>query len=240
MRAALVQAIHHARHRSAFGARLVDQPLMQNVLADLALEVEAATTLGLRLAPPSTRVTGPVAAGRRRRQVLGLQADAPMVAEALECLGGNGYVEEYGLARLYREAPLNSIWEGSGNIMALDVLRAITREPLSVEAFRQELSLAHGHSPVLDAAIARIDDVARYAAEPTAQAGARHVVEQLAVTLQATLLARFAPTEVADAFIASRLGRSARRPPSARWTPTSPALTRGRSSTGPSAASHRQ
>lgn len=207
MRAALVRAVHHARHRSAFGALLVDQPLMQNVLADLALEVEAATTLALRLAHAVDE--GDTALSR-----LGVavgkywvcKRTAPMVAEALECLGGNGYVEENGLARLYREAPLNSIWEGSGNVNALDVLRAITREPLAVEAFRKEVALAHGHSAVLDAAIARVDDVVRYAAEPGAQAGARRVVEHLAVTLQAALLARYAPTVVADAFIASRLG----------------------------------
>ena len=207
MRAALVRAIHHSRHRSAFGALLVDQPLMQNVLADLALEVEAATTLALRLAHAVD--DGDTALSR-----LGVavgkywvcKRTAPMVAEALECLGGNGYVEENGLARLYREAPLNSIWEGSGNVNALDVLRAITREPLAVEAFRKEVMLAHGHSAVLDAAIARVDDVVRYAAEPGAQAGARHVVEQLAVTLQASLLARHAPSVVADAFVASRLG----------------------------------
>lgn len=207
MRAALVRAVHHARHRSAFGALLVDQPLMQNVLADLALEVEAATTLALRLAHAVDE--GDTALSR-----LGVavgkywvcKRTAPMVAEALECLGGNGYIEENGLARLYREAPLNSIWEGSGNVNALDVLRAITREPLAVEAFRKEVALAHGHSAVLDAAIARVDDVVRYAAEPGAQAGARRVVEHLAVTLQAALLARYAPTVVADAFIASRLG----------------------------------
>ncbi|SDO88329.1 putative acyl-CoA dehydrogenase [Pedococcus dokdonensis] len=207
MRAALVRAVHHARHRSAFGALLVDQPLMQNVLADLALEVEAATTLALRLAHAVDE--GDTALSR-----LGVavgkywvcKRTAPMVAEALECLGGNGYVEENGLARLYREAPLNSIWEGSGNVNALDVLRAISREPLSVEAFRKEVALAHGHSAVLDAAIARVDEVVRSAAEPGAQAGARRVVEHLALTLQASLLARHAPAEVADAFVASRLG----------------------------------
>ena len=207
MRAALVRAIHHARHRSAFGSLLVDQPLMQNVLADLALEVEAATTLALRLAHAVDE--GDTALSRLGVAVGKFwvcKRTSPMVAEALECLGGNGYVEENGLARLYREAPLNSIWEGSGNVNALDVLRAITREPLSVEAFRKEVALAHGHSAVLDDAIARVDEVVRYAAEPGAQSGARRVVEHLAVTLQASLLARHAPTVVADAFVASRLG----------------------------------
>ena len=207
MRAALVRAIHHARHRSAFGALLVDQPLMQNVLADLALEVEAATTLALRLAHAVDE--GDTALSR-----LGVavgkywvcKRTSPMVAEALECLGGNGYVEENGLARLYREAPLNSIWEGSGNVNALDVLRAVAREPMAVEAFRKEVQLGAGHSAVLDAAIDRVDDVVRYAAEPGAAVGARSVVEHLAVTLQASLLVRYAPTEVSEAFVASRLG----------------------------------
>ena len=207
MRAALVRAIHHARHRSAFGALLVDQPLMQNVLADLALEVEAATTLALRLAHAVDE--GDTALSR-----LGVavgkywvcKRTSPMVAEALECLGGNGYIEENGLARLYREAPLNSIWEGSGNVNALDVLRAVAREPAAVAAFQREVKEGAGHSAVLDAAIARVDDLVRYAAEPGAAVGARRVVERLAVTLQGTLLARFAPAEVADAFVASRLG----------------------------------
>ncbi len=207
MRAALVRAIHHARHRSAFGALLVDQPLMQNVLADLALESEAATVLALRLARA-------VDEGDTDLSRLGVavgkfwvcKRTSPMVGEALECLGGNGYVEENGLARLYREAPLNSIWEGSGNVNALDVLRAVAREPRAVEAFRKEVQLGHGHSAVLDTAIASVDDTIAYAARPRAQAGARRVVERLALTFQASLLARFAPSLVADAFVASRLG----------------------------------
>jgi putative acyl-CoA dehydrogenase len=207
MRGALVRAVHHARHRSAFGAALVEQPLMQNVLADLALEVEAATTLALRLAHAVDE--GDTALSR-----LGVavgkywvcKRTSPMVAEALECLGGNGYVEENGLARLYREAPLNSIWEGSGNVNALDVLRAITREPMSVEVFRKEVQLGAGHNAVLDGAIEEVDEVVRYAAGPRAAVGARRVVEHLARTLQASLLVRYAPDEVADAFVASRLG----------------------------------
>jgi putative acyl-CoA dehydrogenase len=207
MRAALVRAIHHARHRSAFGALLVDQPLMQNVLADLALEVEAATTLALRLAHAVDE--GDTALSR-----LGVavgkywvcKRTSPMVAEALECLGGNGYVEENGLARLYREAPLNSIWEGSGNVNALDVLRAVGREPASVEAFLAEVAKSRGHHRALDESIAGLPDLIAGAAQPGAQASARRVVERLALTLQASLMAQFAPTEVADAFIASRLG----------------------------------
>jgi putative acyl-CoA dehydrogenase len=213
MRAALVRAIHHSRHRAAFGALLVDQPLMQNVLADLALESEAATTLGLRLAHAVDE--GDTALSR-----LGVavgkywvcKRTSPMVAEALECLGGNGYVEENGLARLYREAPLNSIWEGSGNVNALDVLRAVTREPASVEAYLDEVRRGAGHSAVLDDAIARVDKLIAEAGAPgspsaaaQAQFGARRTVESLATTLQAALLAQFAPDEVADAFVATRL-----------------------------------
>ena len=208
MRAALVRAVHHARHRSAFGALLVDQPLMRNVLADLALESEAATVLAMRLAHA-------VDAGEHRRSrrlavALGkfwvCKRTSPMVAEALECLGGNGYVEENGLARLYREAPLNSIWEGSGNVNALDVLRALTREPASLAALGKELALARGHDRVLDAAIDECEAASAVALGPDAPWGARRLVERLAVTLQAALLVRHSPGPVADAFVASRLG----------------------------------
>ncbi|MCE1177522.1 MAG: acyl-CoA dehydrogenase family protein [Micrococcales bacterium] len=207
MRQALVRAVHHARHRSAFGATLVDQPLMQNVLTDLALEVEAATTLSLRLAhavDEADTAFSRLAVAVSKYWVC--KRTPVMVAEALECLGGNGYVEENGLARLYREAPLNSIWEGSGNVNALDVLRAVTREPASVEAFRKQLALAAGANATLDTAIARVDELIAAAASPDSQLMARGIVEHLALTLQATLLAQHAPGEVADLFIASRLG----------------------------------
>jgi putative acyl-CoA dehydrogenase len=207
MRQALVRAIWHARHRSAFGARLVDQPLMTNVLADLALESEAATLLGLRLA---AAVDDGDSEFSRLGVALGkfwvCKRTAPMVAEALECLGGAGYVEENGLARLYREAPLNSIWEGSGNVNALDVVRAMTREPASVAALGKELTLARGHSHALDAAIDAVDDLVVTAHGSQAPLLARQIVERLAVTLQAALLVRWAPDVVADAFVASRLG----------------------------------
>ncbi|WP_392542219.1 acyl-CoA dehydrogenase family protein [Oryzobacter telluris] len=207
MRAALVRAVHHTRHRSAFGALLVDQPLMRNVLADLALESEAATLLALRLAHAVDQGEGELS---RLAVALGkfwvCKRTAPMVAEALECLGGNGYVEENGLARLYREAPLNSIWEGSGNVNALDVVRALTREPPSLAALGKELALARGHSTVLDAAIDESDSVAALALGPDGAWEARRLVERLAVTLQASLLVRHAPGPVADAFVASRLG----------------------------------
>jgi putative acyl-CoA dehydrogenase len=207
MRAALVRAVHHARHRSAFGALLVNQPLMRNVLADLALESEAATVLGMRLA-------NAVDSGEDDLVRLGValgkfwvcKRTAPMVAEALECLGGNGYVEENGLARLYREAPLNSIWEGSGNVNALDVVRALTREPASLAALGEELALSRGHDRVLDAAIDECASAGALALDPQAPWGARRLVERLAQTFQAALLVRHSPGPVADAFVASRLG----------------------------------
>ena len=206
MRQAVARAVHHSRHRAAFGALLVDQPLMRNVLVDLALETEAATTLSLRLAHAVDE--GDSAFSRLAVAVSKYwvcKRTAPVVAEALECLGGNGYVEENGLARLYREAPLNSIWEGSGNVNALDVLRTVSREPAAVEAFVGEIKGGLGHSAALDGAITGVVDVVRYAGTPDAAVGARRVVETLAVTLQAALLAQHAPSEVSDAFVASRL-----------------------------------
>ena len=139
----------------------------------------------------------------RRRQVLDLQATPPLVAEALECLGGNGFVEESQLPRLFRESPLNSIWEGSGNVNALDVLRALAREPESAEAFLAEVRLAEGADSRLDATVARLE---RELAEPDEE-GARRLLELLAVSLQGSLLVRHGAPEVADAFCASRLDR---------------------------------
>ncbi|PWI20163.1 DNA alkylation response protein [Streptomyces sp. Act143] len=209
MRKTLVEAGHHARHRSAFGARLVDQPLMRNVLADLALESEAATTLTLRLAGAADRaVRGDAGeqAFRRIATAVGkywvTKRGPAFTAEALECLGGNGYVEDSGMPRHYREAPLLSIWEGSGNVNALDVLRALTREPGTAEAFFGELALAQGADPRLDAAVSRLEDLVRGGSET----GARRLVEQMALTLQASLLVRHAPPAIADAFCATRLG----------------------------------
>ncbi|MFD5592216.1 acyl-CoA dehydrogenase family protein [Streptomyces griseorubiginosus] len=209
MRRTLVEAGHHARHRSAFGARLVDQPLMRNVLADLALESEAATTLTLRLAGAADRaVRGDAGeqAFRRIATAVGkywvTKRGPAFTAEALECLGGNGYVEESGMPRHYREAPLLSIWEGSGNVNALDVLRALRRERETAEALFGELSLAQGADARLDTAVARLKDLLTTASET----GARRLVEHMALTLQASLLVRHAPAAVADAFCASRLG----------------------------------
>ncbi|CAL9543976.1 Putative acyl-CoA dehydrogenase AidB [Actinosynnema sp. ALI-1.44] len=211
MRKAFVEALHHTRHRSAFGAKLVDQPLMRNVLADLAVESEAATTLTLRLAGAADRaVRGDEGerAFRRIATAIGkywVTKRAPMfAAEALECLGGNGYVEDSGMPRLYREAPLNSIWEGSGNVNALDVLRVLGKEPAAARALLAELALSRGADPRLDAAV---DDVAAALASPAdVEVRARHLVERMALALQASLLVRYAPNAVADAFCGSRLG----------------------------------
>lgn len=209
MRKTLVEAGHHARHRRAFGARLLDQPLMRNVLADLALESEAATTLTLRLAGAADRAVRGDEGERAFRRIATAvgkywvtKRGPAFTAEALECLGGNGYVEESGMPRHYREAPLLSIWEGSGNVNALDVLRALGREPGAADALFAELALARGADARLDAAVARLKD--RLA--ETDQVGARRLVEAMALALQASLLVRHAPAAIADAFCASRLG----------------------------------
>jgi len=208
MRDAVARATHHTRHRSAFGALLVEQPLMRNVLADLALESEAATALALRLARAfDDGETDLARIGVALGKFWVCKRTSPVVAEALECLGGNGYVEENGLARLYREAPLNSIWEGSGNVNALDVMRALAREPASLEALTKELHLVRGRSAELDefvdSAVARARSL-----DPTSSDGAfvaRSVVEGLALALQATLLVEHSPGPVADAFVSSRI-----------------------------------
>lgn len=208
MRQAVAQAIHHCAHREAFGGKLVDKPLMRNVLADLALESEAATTLALRLA--AAYDTG----GEQERAFLRIAVPVakywitkrctPLATEAAECLGGNGYVEESGLPRLVRESPLNSIWEGAGNVQALDVVRALRREPEALNAYLLEIGESRGADHRLDAAtkdlfteLADLDGI---------EGRARRVTERLALVLQGSLLVRHAPPEVADAFCASRLG----------------------------------
>jgi putative acyl-CoA dehydrogenase len=211
MRAAVTQAAHHAAHRSAFGKKLADQPLMASVLADLAIESEATTTVALRLAGATDRaVRGDEREAAFRRLALAVtkywackQVPAH-AAEALECLGGNGYIEESGMPRLYREAPLGSIWEGSGNVAALDALRASIREPGSAEVFFAEAGLAAGADSRLDKAVQAAKDSLMCAAP--AEREARRVAEQLAVILQASLLVRHGHPAVADAFCASRLG----------------------------------
>jgi len=204
IRAATAQAIHHATHRRAFGRPLREQPLMQAVLADLAVESEAATALALRLA--STVDSGPPGLGRLATAVAKFwvcKRAAVVTAEALECLGGNGYVEESGMPRLYREAPLNSIWEGSGNVIALDVLRALARQPESVAAFSAEVEAASGADDRLDAAVKRLR--AELADPDRIEARARRVASLMALCLQGSLLVRHAPAAVADAFCATRL-----------------------------------
>jgi putative acyl-CoA dehydrogenase len=212
MRPATAQALHHAAHRWAFQRRLVDQPLMANVLADLAIESEAATALAMRLArafdqdDPAEAALARLVTPAAKYWIC--KRAAPLTAEALEVLGGNGYVEESLMPRLYREAPLNSIWEGSGNVMALDVLRGLTREPLAVEALEAELTAARGGDRRLDA-YAR-DTLQALRAQP-AEAQARRICERIALSLQGALLVRFAPAAVADGFCASRLtGQSGR------------------------------
>ncbi|MET8511330.1 acyl-CoA dehydrogenase family protein [Streptomyces sp. NPDC005077] len=208
MRQAVAQAIHHCTYRSAFGGVLIEKPLMRNVLADLALESEAATVLALRLAAgydadtEAERAFLRIAVPTAKYWVT--KRCTPLAGEALECLGGNGYVEESGMPRLLREAPLNSIWEGSGNVQALDVLRALQREPQALNAFLQEVGRARGADHRLDGAIK--DMLTELADLNGIEARARRLVERMALVLQGSLLVRWAPPEVADAFCASRLG----------------------------------
>ncbi|WP_433310112.1 isovaleryl-CoA dehydrogenase [Micromonospora chersina] len=211
MRQGVTTAVHHATHRAAFGRYLVDQPLMRNVLADLAVESEAATVLMMRLAGATDR-SARGDAGETAFKRLALAVGKYWVckrwpshaAEALECLGGNGYVEESGMPRLFRESPLNSIWEGSGNVAALDVLRAVGKEPQVMEAFQAEVSAAEGADPRLDAALRRLR--AELSDRDDLELRARRVVERLALVLQGSLLVRHGHPAVADAFCASRLG----------------------------------
>ncbi|MEU4033965.1 acyl-CoA dehydrogenase family protein [Streptomyces collinus] len=208
MRQAVAQAVHHCAHREAFGGKLIDKPLMRNVLADLALESEAATALALRLAAAYDD------GGEQELALLRLAVPAakywitkrcaPLAVEAAECLGGNGYVEEWGLPRLVRESPLNSIWEGAGNVQALDVLRALRREPGALDACLTEIGRAHGADHRLDRAVK--DLFTDLADLEGVEGRARRLAERLALVLQGSLLVRYAPPAVADAFCASRLG----------------------------------
>ena len=208
MRQAVAQAIHHCTYREAFGGKLVDKALMRNVLADLALESEAATALALRLAAAYDD------GGEQERALLRIAVPAakywvtkrcaPVTVEASECLGGNGYVEESGMPRLVRESPLNSVWEGAGNVQALDVLRALQREPQALNAYLQEVGHARGADHRLDGAIK--DLLTDLADLDGAEGRARRLAERFALVLQGALLVRFGPPEVADAFCASRLG----------------------------------
>jgi putative acyl-CoA dehydrogenase len=218
MRGAMTQALHHAAHRSAFGKRLAEQPLMQNVLADLAVETEAAIALTLRLARTFEADAGDAERALARVATPALKywlckRTPAVVAEAMEVLGGNGYVEESVLPRLYREAPLNSIWEGSGNVMCLDVLRATRREPAVVEALQAELALARGGNALLDAHVAALTAALGATAggdrgvADGGESGARRLAGGVAVALAGALMVRHAAPAIADAYCASRLDR---------------------------------
>ncbi len=208
MRQAVAQAAHHAAHRTAFQRRLIDQPLMQNVIADMAVEVEAATRLALRLARAYDRPDDPAEASFARLVTPAAKywickRGPTLAAEAMEVLGGNGYVEDSGMPRLYREMPVNSIWEGSGNVMCLDVLRAATRTPDSLEAVTAELRAATGADRRFDRFCADLEsDFVRGPRESEA----RRVAERLVLAIQGGLLIRNARDGIADAFCASRLG----------------------------------
>jgi putative acyl-CoA dehydrogenase len=220
MRAGVVNALHHTAHRSAFGKLLIDQPLMRNVLADLCLESEATTALAMRLGRAYDEARADADAGEDQSDAQLFKRLATAVGkfwtckrapnhafEALECHGGAGYVEESGMPRLYREAPLASIWEGSGNVMSLDVLRALTRSPRSLEVYFDELEQAHGADARLDASVAQLKD--QFSDPATLEQRARRVVERMALCLQGSLLVRSAPPAVADAFCAARLSGDA-------------------------------
>ncbi len=215
MRWGTAQAVHHARHRSAFGSRLAEQPLMPNVLADLAIESEAATATAFRIARAYDEADAPFRRFATAVMKHWVCKRAPQHAiEALECLGGNGYVEESRLPRLYRDSPLNSIWEGSGNVSALDVLRAMVKEPEGLPAFLAECELARGANAHLDAQLDRITD----AAPPTdPQFEARRIVGDLAVALQASLLVRNAPARGGGRLL--RLAARGRRRAGVRHAP---------------------
>lgn len=206
MRLAVAEATHYAAHRRAFGNLLVEHPLMQNVLADLAVESEAATMLAMRLARAYDSSDAAEVAFRRLATAVAkywvCKRTPPHAAEALECMGGNAYIEESVMPRLFRESPLNGLWEGAGNVICLDVLRAMRRNPESVEAFWHELRLARGVERRFDAFI---DALEREISGPD-EAGARRLTERMALALQASLLVRHGHPAVADAFCASRLG----------------------------------
>ena len=213
MRTGLMRAIHHAQHRKAFGAYLIDQPLMRNVLADLAVEAEAATMLAMRMAG----ATDHAVRGDERETLLrriGLAAAkywvckraTPHAAEAMECLGGNGYVEDSGMPRLYREAPLMGIWEGSGNVSALDTLRAMATRPECIDVLFDELAATAGHDPRLDAHVTSLRQSLGDFDPATIQYRARQVAEDIALALQGALLVRHGHPAVAEAFLATRMG----------------------------------
>ena len=213
MRQAVAQAVNHCRHRRSFGATLVEHPAMLNVLADLALESEAATATAMRVARAYDE---PGEAGFRRfatavSKYWVCKRGPGVAVEALECFGGNGFVEESPMPQIYRDIELNSIWEGSGNVAALDVLRAMAKEPEGLEAFIGECRLAEGANAHLDHHLAGLDQHVTGLTGEDPQWHARRVVEDLGMALQASLLVRHAPAAVSDAFCSSRLGGQAGR-----------------------------
>jgi putative acyl-CoA dehydrogenase len=210
MRQALVQALNHTSRRAAFGKILKDQPLMKNVLADMCVESEAATLLTMRLARAFDGRVTDVKEDQFKRIATAvakywLCKRAPVLAaEALECHGGNGFVEESIMPRLFRESPVNSVWEGSGNVICLDVLRAMRTEPVVVKAFFDEVEVARGGDPRLDFFVESLkQDLSK---QRDLEAQARRYVERMALALQGSLLVRYAPAAVSDAFLESRLG----------------------------------
>src|SRR5262249_20594655 len=209
MRPALVQAAHHVTWRRAFQKPLIDQPLMTKVIADLAIEGEAAGWVAFRIVhaldregqSEAERLLGRIGAPIAKYWIC--KRAAPVVVEALECHGGNGFIEDHPMARLYREAPLNGIWEGTGNVVCLDVLRSIQKFPATVPALLDELRSAKGADPRYDAFLADLEkdiaDILR------SEGSARRFVERIALALSASLQIRYGPHDVADAFVASRL-----------------------------------
>jgi putative acyl-CoA dehydrogenase len=214
MRLAVARAIHHCRHRAVFGKALIEHQLMRHVVADLVLDVEAAVALAFRLARSFDHTENPSAAAWRRlmtpvTKYWICKIAPPLVAEAMECLGGNGYVEEHGLARVYREVPVNSIWEGSGNVMALDVLRVLQRQPDAADSVMEELAEAVGDDPGLKAAVERVRGLLQKPG--VLEVGARTLLEGLALIAAGAILRAHAPTAVADAFIATRIAGAPRQ-----------------------------
>jgi putative acyl-CoA dehydrogenase len=211
MRQAVSQAAWHVAHRSAFGALLVDKPLMQNVVADLEIEVEVATLMMLRLSGAFDRAALDPGEEAFRRLATPIakywvtKRCTGVVREAMECLGGNGYVEESIMPRIFRESPVNAIWEGSGNVIALDVIRALSRGSGAADAFLAEIDLAAGASTALDDAARRLRDDLSAIDDP--EAGARRLVESLAITWGASLAVRHGDPDVADTYVAARLER---------------------------------
>jgi putative acyl-CoA dehydrogenase len=207
MRQAVSQAGWHVAHRAAFGATLIDKPLMQNVLADLEIEVEAATLTMMRLSGAFDRAATDRAEAEIRRLATPIakywitKRCTEVVREALECLGGNGYVEESILSRLFRESPLNAIWEGSGNVIALDVLRVIANQPVALDVFVAELESASGLDTRFDHALTTLTGLIA----ATGESQARRLVEWMAVLWQASLLLRHGDPRVAEMYVTSRV-----------------------------------